>query len=338
MKTHLLVIGMLLASVGTSLAHEVRPAYLEIRQTGLQTYDVLWKVPAFGDDRRLGLYVRFAEDVRQISAPRARLAAGAYIERWSVERHGGLADTEILIEGLDATLTDVLVRMHHLDGAVQVTRLMPASPSFRVQAEPSSIQVVRTYFVLGVEHILLGVDHLLFVLALLLLVKGWGRIAGTITAFTIAHTITLAAATLGWVHLPSKPVEATIASSIVFVAAEIVHGLRGRAGLTGRYPWVVAFTFGLLHGLGFAGALSEIGLPRSAIPLALLCFNLGVEVGQLFFVLGVVLALKSIGRLVARQPAGGRTIAGMRAELTAAYVIGAVAAFWVIERTVAFWA
>lgn len=337
MKEVLIAVAILLAWAGASLAHEVRPAYLEIRQTGPETYDVFWKVPALGDDRRLGLYVRFPEDVREISEPHAGLADGAYSERWSIERERGLAGAEISIEGLDSTVTDVLVRLRHLDGGVQVTRLMPASPSFRVEAQPSSIEVVRTYFVLGVEHILLGVDHLLFVLALLLLVKGWWRIAGTITAFTVAHTITLAAATLGYVHLPSKPVEATIALSIVFVAAEIVHGIRGRVGLTERFPWIVAFTFGLLHGLGFAGALSEIGLPQTAIPLALLCFNVGVEVGQLLFVLGVMLALGATGGLLARLSAGGRTIAGIRCELAAAYAIGGVAAFWVVERTAAFW-
>lgn len=337
MTRGLIAAVMLLVSAGASLAHEVRPAYLEIRQTGPQTYDVFWKVPALGD-RRLGLYVRFPEGVREISAPRARFADGAYVERWSIERGRGLAGAQISIEGLDATVTDVLVRMRHLDGTVQVARLVPTRPSFRVEVEPSSIQVVTTYVVLGVEHILLGVDHLLFLLALLILVKGGWRIAGTITAFTVAHTITLAAASLGYVRFPPKPVEATIALSIVFVAAEIAHGIRGRAGLTERFPWIVAFTFGLLHGLGFAGALSEVGLPQSAIPLALLCFNVGVELGQLFFVLAIVVALAAVGRLLASQPAGARTIAGRHGELTAAYVIGAVAAYWVIERTVGFWA
>ena len=141
--------------------------------------------------------------------------------------------------------------------------------------------MVRTYFKLGVEHILLGFDHLLFVLALLFLVEGWRRLLGTITAFTVAHSLTLAAATFGWVQVPQAPVEAVIALSIMFVAVEILHRQRGRTGIATRKPWVVAFVFGLLHGLGFAGALREIGLPDDAIPLALAFFNVGVEAGQL---------------------------------------------------------
>ena len=153
---------------------------------------------------------------------------------------------------------------------------------------------------LGVEHILFGVDHLLFVLALLILVKGWRKLVGTITAFTVAHSITLAAATLGFVHVPSKPVEATIALSIVFVACEIVHRRQGRSGLTETWPWVIAFSFGLLHGLGFASALREVGLPQNAIPLALLFFNIGVELGQLLFI-GVVMAVIALAVRAARN-------------------------------------
>ena len=163
-------------------------------------------------------------------------------------------------------MTDVLVRIENLDGTTQVTRVTPSSPSFVVAAAPSALEVCRTYLVLGVEHILFGVDHLLFVLALLILVKGWRKLVGTITAFTVAHSITLAAATLGFVHVPSKPVEATIALSIVFVACEIVHRRQGRSGLTEMWPWVIAFSFGLLHGLGFASALREVGLAAKRHP------------------------------------------------------------------------
>jgi hypothetical protein len=249
-----------------------------------------------------------------------------------------LAGAEIHVDGLSATLTDVLVRVQHLDGTAQTTRLTPGTPSFVVEAAPSRLQVARTYLHLGVEHILLGLDHLLFVLALLIVVRGWRRVVGTITAFTAAHTLTLAAATLGYVHVPVQPVEATIALSIVFVAAEIVHARRGRPGLTERRPWMVAFTFGLLHGLGFAGALSEIGLPPSAIPLALLCFNVGVEVGQLLFIVCVAAAWAA-----AAVPFAGpkqTELAPRRAaalEMSAAYAIGTVATYWVIDRSLAFW-
>ncbi len=281
-------------------AHEVRPAYLELRQTGTETYDVLWKVPARGDDMRLGIYVGFPSGTINVTTPRTVIANDASTERWSIERTSGLTGNEIHISGLAATTTDVLVRIENLDGTTQVTRLTPSSPSLVVSAAPGALEVCRTYLVLGVEHILFGVDHLLFVLGLLILVKGWRKLVGTITAFTVAHSITLAAATLGFVHVPGKPVEATIALSIVFVACEIIHRRAGRVGLTEAWPWVIAFTFGLLHGLGFAGALREVGLPQNAIPIALLFFNIGVETGQLLFI-SVVMAVITATLYIAKK-------------------------------------
>jgi hydrogenase/urease accessory protein HupE len=198
--------------------------------------------------------------------------------------------------------------------------------------------VAGTYLALGVEHILLGIDHLLFVLALLFLVGNWPRLIGTVTAFTLAHSLTLAAATLGWIRLPTAPVEAVIALSIVFVAVEILHARRGRAGLAARLPWVVAFVFGLLHGLGFASALRDIGLPEHAVPLALACFNVGVELGQLLFI-GGVFGLLWLLRLLVVRPVAGATGPWQRAErfsVPTAYVVGTVAMFWVFERTYSF--
>jgi hydrogenase/urease accessory protein HupE len=245
---------------------------------------------------------------------------------------GGLTGGTIRIAGLTATMTDVLVRLERLDGTTQVTRLIPSAPSFIVEAAPRAIQIAHTYLAFGVEHILGGIDHLLFVLALLILVKGRRRLIWTVTAFTVAHSLTLAGATLGFVHVPGPPVEAVIALSIVFVAVEIVHGRRDMAGLTERFPWVVAFTFGLLHGLGFASALNEVGLPQSAIPIALLFFNVGVEIGQLLFIAAVVaiiaLARQVMRRIAVPQPAWAWRVAP--------YTIGSVAAFWVIQRIAAF--
>jgi hydrogenase/urease accessory protein HupE len=229
-------------------------------------------------------------------------------------------------------MTDVLVRVENLDSTTQVTRVTPSSPSFVVAVAPGALEVCRTYMVLGVEHILFGLDHLLFVLALLILVKGWRKLVGTITAFTIAHSITLAAATLGFVHVPGKPVEATIALSIVFVACEIVHQRQGRSGLTEMWPWVIAFSFGLLHGLGFAGALREVGLPQNAIPLALLFFNVGVEIGQLLFI-AAVLSILAVARWLARRAAIPQPGWVWR---VAPYGIGGIAAFWMIHRIAAF--
>jgi hydrogenase/urease accessory protein HupE len=305
-------------------AHEVRPAYLELKQTGEEAYDVLWKVPAAGEGMRLGLYVRFPDETVETSDHRGRFVGGAFVERWSMRHPGGMADQTIYIDGLGTTLTDVLVRVERLDGTTLVHRVEPSQPSLVLEASPSLLSVAGTYFVLGVEHILSGIDHLSFVLALLLLVKGRRRLVGTITAFTVAHSVTLAVATLGWVNVPGAPVEAVIALSIVFVAAEIVHGHQGREGVTARAPWIVAFVFGLLHGFGFAGALHEVGLPGHAIPTALFLFNVGVEVGQLLFVAAVLVLVALSRRPLASVPRW--------ATVVPAYAIGAVAMFWTLQR------
>jgi hydrogenase/urease accessory protein HupE len=322
-----LLVGLML-SASASSAHELRPAYLELRETAPDTFDAVWKVPAAGDNLRLGLYVRLPESCVNLSEPLGRFSGGAYLERWRVKARNGLAGERIIIDGLASTMTDVLVRMERLNGATQVTRLTPDSPSFVVEASPGHWQVMRTYLGLGVEHILTGIDHLLFVLALIIITRGGWKLVQTVTAFTISHSLTLTAATLGFVHLPQRPVEAIIALSIVFVAAEILHTGEGRQGLTARAPWIVAFTFGLLHGLGFAGGLSEAGLPQGHIPLALLFFSLGVETGHFLFV-GVVLALLAQARRT-------KLSAPQWVQLVPPYAIGGLAMFWVIQRIAAF--
>ena len=322
----LFVLGLLPA---LSNAHEMRPGYLEIRETATDTYDVLWKVPALGDDMRLGLYLRFEDDVRNVTEPVSGFIGSAHTQRMRIQRENGLIGTTITIDGLDATYTDVLLRLERANGVEITHRLTPTSPSYVVQAEPGHGQIALTYIMLGVEHILLGIDHLLFVLALLMIVANFKKLVATITAFTIAHSITLALAALGFVSMPGPPVEAIIALSIVFVAAEIVRGRQGIAVLTARVPWIVAFTFGLLHGFGFAGALSEIGLPQSAIPLALFSFNVGVEIGQLLFVSGVVLLYSIAKRIQPLPPAWAWRVP--------TYTIGGVAAFWTIDRIAGFW-
>ena len=310
-----------------ALAHEVRPAYLEIRETAPEAYDLVWKVPARGD-LRLSLDVVLPAECEMTRPVVRHSPPGAFVDRWSVRCPGGLAGKEIEIRGLSATLTDALVRITHLNGSTQVTRVFPDEPRFEVQVAPGGWQVAGTYFRLGVEHILLGIDHLLFVLALLFVARTRWLLLKTITAFTVAHSITLALATLGFVHVPPAPVEAVIALSIVFVAAEILHARAGHPGITARSPWLVAFLFGLLHGFGFAGALSEIGLPQGHIPLALFFFNVGVEAGQIVFV-GAVLGVAFLARpLLVRLP---RWV-----EAAPAYGIGSIAMFWVLERVSGF--
>ena len=321
-----LAFGAVLALAVPALADVYRPAYLELRQRDEQTYDVLWRVPATGN-LRLGVHVRFPQGTLVWTEPRGTYASGVLTERWTVSRPGGLAGGEVVITGLPAGITDVLARVERLDGSTQVERLVPSRPRFMIEAPLTGAGVSRTYLVLGIHHILEGVDHLLFVSALVLVVGNLRRLLVTITAFTLAHSVTLAAATLGLVRVPQAPVEAVIALSIVFVAAEIVRGLEGRAGPHRRAPWVVAFAFGLLHGFGFAGALAEVGLPPRAIPLALVFFNVGVELGQLLFVAGLWAVLMAAARFHQPRPRWVRALP--------AYAIGSVAMFWVIERTLA---
>ncbi len=327
---HLAALLLMLVAVTPALAHEVRPAYLQLREIAPGKYEVVWKVPGLGENARLALYAELPGTCPDSSPRRRAMAAGSFTERWTLRCAGGLGGGRIRIAGLSATMTDVLVRIERLDGTTQVTRLSPDAPSFVVDATPRQLDVAVTYLKLGVEHILLGVDHLLFVLALLLLVEGARRLVATITAFTVAHSITLGGATLGLVHVPGPPVEACIALSIMFVAAEIVHRHRGQSSLTVRWPWVVAFVFGLLHGFGFAGALREVGLPNHAIPVALLFFNVGVEVGQLLFVAAVLAGMAALRKWSAPMAGGGAPVVRL------SYAIGGVAAFWVLERITSF--
>jgi hydrogenase/urease accessory protein HupE len=328
MKRALLALLSLVVLAPALFAHEVRPAYLELRQTRADTYEALWKVPGLGENLRLGIYVELPPGCTNVREPSAAMVNNAYTERWTVNCAGGLTGGMIRIAGLSATTTDVLVRIERLDGSTQVTRLKPSAPSFVVEAAPRTGEVARTYGVLGVEHILTGIDHLLFVLALLLITRGGWKLVKTVSAFTLSHSLTLTAATLGFVHVPQRPVEAVIALSIVFVAAEIVRLRRGSASLAISSPWIVAFSFGLIHGLGFAGGLSEAGLPAGHIPAALLFFSIGVETGHFLFI-GVVLSAIALVRR-------SRLPVPRWAELVPSYAIGGIAMFWVIQRVAAF--
>ncbi|MDA1073374.1 MAG: HupE/UreJ family protein [Proteobacteria bacterium] len=331
---HLLCAGLLLTGSGISAVvhgHALQPGYLEMRQIDETLFAVTWKKPAVE-----GVPMAIAVTLPQQCDPREEgplvWDGSAYYARWTTTCTGGLPGGTLTINGLEHTSTDVLVRIGFADGATGTHRLTPTDPSFILPSQPDRLEVVRTYSSFGVEHILLGIDHLLFIFALLLLVKGARRIVATVTAFTVAHSITLAGVTLGWVQMPGPPVEATIALSIAFVAAEILHSRQARPGMTERYPWVVAFTFGLLHGFGFAGALAEVGLPVGEIPLALLFFNLGVEIGQLLFIAGVYAGFFLL-RHVARLAGASAITWGTGA---AAYTIGCLAMFWVVQRTLLF--
>ena len=311
-------------------ADDFRPAYLQVTQKGPTSFEVLWKAPALSEDALLKVQPQFPPGTVS-SSQRHSFAAGIAVQHWSVEVPGGLEGKTISFPGLSATRIDVLARLERVDGSVQLERILAMDPQFEVEASPGPSEVIRTYAMLGIEHILLGFDHLCFVLALVLIVRGTRLLIWTVTAFTLAHSITLAFATLDVIRVPGPPVEATIALSIIFVANEIIKQRRGREGLASQRPWLVAFAFGLLHGLGFAGALAEIGLPANAIPLALLFFNVGVEIGQLLFIAAVLLTMRLLSKLAERH-------IGLRhAAVVTAYAIGGIASYWFIERVSGFW-
>jgi hydrogenase/urease accessory protein HupE len=321
------VIPLLAPLAGAALAHEVRPGFLELRETSPGEFATTWKVPALGA-MRLAIEPAYPRFCRAIGEPVTSFVEDAFVQRGRLGCDRPLAGAEIIIRGLTATQTDVLVRIETADGETETGRVTPSRPAFLVPEQSGALAVLETYCRLGVEHILGGVDHLLFVLGLVLLVHDLRRLLWTVTAFTLAHSVALAAATLGWVNVPSAPVEAAIALSIVFLACELLREPADRSDLAHRYPWVIAFAFGLLHGLGFAGALAEVGLPKGEIPLALFAFNLGVELGQLAFVAAVLAVGFVVLRLLSRRlvPLVARAMA---------YGIGGIAAFWTIERMAA---
>lgn len=309
-------------------ADEIRPAYLEVKESQATQFNFLLKLPIKGN-KQLPITLQMANNCTTSIKARSYRVNGAVIKQWSMTCLDGLYGETLAFKGLAQSNTDVLVRLEFVNKTSQSVLLTPSKTSYTIDKEASSLQIVKTYTWLGITHILLGFDHLLFVFALLLIVKSMRRLLWTITAFTVAHSITMAGATLGFVHIPQQPVEAIIALSILFLAMEIIHEKQGKVGLTSRYPWLIAFIFGLLHGFGFAGALAEIGLPEQAITLALIFFNIGVELGQLMFVATVVLIAFVLQRL--KHP-----VLFKKMETVLIYAIGGLSSLWFIERVVSF--
>jgi len=322
----LLLVGFTPAT--ESYAHEIRPALLDIAEQEPGWFEVTWKVPIRGD-RVLALSPVLPPSLIPLGPPASHTVPGAHIQYSTYKTEGeSLVGETVSIDGLTALQIDVLLQIKLADGRTHSAILRPKSPSFEIPAHETKGAVAWSYWRMGTTHILGGIDHLLFVLALMLIVPGYWMLFKTITAFTVAHSISLGLAALGFVHVPPGPTEAVIALSILFLAVEVVHNRKGRFSLTERAPWIVAFIFGLFHGLGFAGALSEVGLPEHAIPLALFMFNVGVESGQIFF-LSAVLAIMAVLRWmpVAWPAASWRLLP---------YTIGSLAAFWTIQRVGSF--
>ena len=318
------------AHAPSAWAHESRPAFLEINETAPGRYSVLWRTPILSG-MRLPVALKFPDDVRNVTEPTVQELTDSLLERRVIDAGAsGLAGKQIEFVGLQATITDVLVRVQILDGTYSTMLVRPSKPWAEIAASRGPLAVAGAFLMHGIEHILFGYDHLLFVFALILIVRSRRVLLMTITAFTIAHSITLALATLGAVYVPRPPVEAAIALSILLLACEIVRLEHGQVGLTARWPWAVAFSFGLLHGFGFASALADIGLPRSDVPLALFSFNVGVELGQLAFI-GVVFSVLTLAKRIRAA-----SVIGHGALRAATYVIGILAAYWFFERLAGF--
>ncbi len=331
----LLLVALLMPFVAERAgAHALEPGFLELQTLGGDEWRVTWRKPQV-DGGPMAIDAVLPEGCAPRRGPAPVFDGRAFLAGWIADCEGGLSGGEIRIEGLEATRTDVLVR-YDLGGGQPPTaaRLTASTPAFTVPEAQGTFAVFASYFALGVDHILKGIDHLLFVLMLLLLIRDWRTLLGAVTAFTVAHSLSLAAASLGWIVVPAPPVEAIVALSIAFLAAELLHPPGKEKRLTERFPWLVAFAFGLLHGLGFARALLEIGLPAGDVPLALLAFNLGVEAGQILFISVVIALGAALSRL---YPSARAAFApGATAFRAVAYGVGTLAAFWVVERVVGF--
>lgn len=304
-------------------ADELRPGYVEFTQDRAEGWRLAWKQPLPGPGPAElavpllpdGCVIEGEPNVRQASLA---LIGTAYVQCSQPVAGGTVGFASIFGGG------DTLLRVAPLDRPVQTYRLTESQPLATIATRPDTWQVWRSYFTLGIDHILSGWDHLLFVIALVLLVRRGWAVAGAVTAFTVAHSLTLAGVSLGFIGLPGRPVEAVIALSIVLLAVEIVRGKE--RSWTRRWPWLVAFGFGLIHGFGFAGALRAIGLPEGEVPAALIAFNIGVEAGQLAVVLAVLAILSATRRV--------RPLALDPVVRITTYAIGITGSYWLFDRLV----
>ena len=324
----LLPLFFLFAFLVPAHAHEVRPGYIEITEVARDSFDIVWKQPvrSAGANAVAGLGLRpvFPENCARLGDSRMRRLPGALVEKFSLTCDGGLFGQSIGVEGLQRTITDVLVQLALIDGGRYSLRLTADAP---VQTFSGGGTFLMAYFGLGVEHLVFGLDHILFVLGLVLLVQGWRSLIYVITAFTLAHSLTLGLSMLGRISAPSAVVEAIIALSILFVAIELLQPPEKRSALAARYPQAMAFGFGLLHGFGFAGVLGEIGLPRDVELAALALFNIGLEVGQLLVVAAMVLFMRFVKPALLAHEKWAPAL-----QQVPIIAIGGISVYWLLDR------
>jgi hydrogenase/urease accessory protein HupE len=329
MNKYLYCILLLLVFNTGLFSDQIKMAYLGVTQTNKQTFSIIFKIPT-KSNYKLNIDVNFPKTCKNMDDRKLQVTKGAFLYSWNIQCKNSLLDESINITGLESTNISLLLQLNFLNKSSQTKILAKNNISYFIKKEPSAWQVVKTYTILGIEHILSGFDHLLFVLSLLLIVKNFRTLIWTITAFTFAHSITLGGVTFGFLKLPQQPVEAVIALSIMFLAMEIIHKKQDlEEGIASRFPWLVSFTFGLLHGFGFAGALAEIGLPEQSIATALIFFNVGVESGQIIFVSVVILIGFILKKIIQEN-----SLQFLRTLMV--YGIGSMASFWFIQRVSAF--
>lgn len=328
------IVLLCLALATGAQAHALQPGFLDLEAQGQDIWRVTWRVPDV-NGVAMPLNLILPENCENRTPADLQFDGVAHVVVWRTTCAGGLAGKVVQVNGLEQTQTDVLVRFELAPGKTSTLRLTAQATSAQFPGVPSGADVFVSYVTMGIDHILSGTDHLLFVFALLLLVPDLRRLIGAITAFTLAHSLSLVAATLGWVVVPPPPVEAVIALSIMFLAAELAQPPGGPPSLIVNRPWLASFAFGLLHGLGFASALVEIGLPEGEVPLALFSFNIGVEIGQLMFVSAVLVTAAAL-RFLSRRLYDSLATRGRSGARVMAYGIGTVSAFWFLTRLAVF--
>lgn len=328
LKQFLCFVLVMFSIMTNSIAHEMEPALLDIKQLTAQQFEINWRAPIYYKKPHPSTLVLPEHWQILLNKPVKQVKDSHLYSQIVSIGDSDINNDQIYIKNLESTTTEVFVRILWLDQHKTSLLVLPESPYVNLQGKKNVWHVAKDYMLLGISHILEGIDHLSFVLLIMWLVTVKKKLLITITAFTVAHSLTLAAASTGMITVPGSPVEALIALSIVFMASELLKIKQGGESLTAEYPWLVAFLIGLIHGLGFSGALQEIGLPEHDLLLALVTFNVGVELGQLLFIGAILLVSYVFNKIPHNRPAW--------LNIVPVYLLGSIASFWFIERVSQF--